>query len=86
MFIYVRPHLAATVKEHYKMHWISPDPSQAASGITTVFDLLNDHRKVSPIVAGGFHFKEPFRRMRARHELRPQGREQREPYLSARSY
>jgi len=69
VFIYAGPNLAATVKEQYKMHWISPDPSQAASGITAVFDLYNDHREVRPVVVGGFHFKEPFRRMRARHEL-----------------
>jgi arylsulfatase len=68
VFIYSGPKLAATIKEHYKMHWVSSDPLQAASGITAVYDLLNDHREVSPIVIGGFHFKEPFRRMRARHE------------------
>jgi len=69
VFIYQGPDLAATVKDHYKMHWISKDPSQARSGITAVYDLYNDHREVSPIVVGGFHFKEPFRRMRLRHEL-----------------
>ncbi|MBW1873087.1 MAG: sulfatase-like hydrolase/transferase [Deltaproteobacteria bacterium] len=69
VFIYAGPTLAATVKLHYKMHWLSSDPSQAASGITAVYDLLNDHREVNPITVGGFHFKEPFRRMRARHEL-----------------
>jgi arylsulfatase A-like enzyme len=69
VFIYQGPDLAATIKDHYKMHWISADPGQAKSGITSVFDLLNDHREVNPIVVGGFHFKEPFKRMRARHEL-----------------
>jgi len=69
VFIYVGPNLAATVKDQYKMHWVSADPLQAASGITAVFDLYNDHREVNPVVVGGFHFKEPFRRMRARHEL-----------------
>jgi len=69
VFIYSGPELGASVKEHYKMHWISDDPLQAASGITSVYDLFNDHREVSPIVVGGFHFKEPFRRMRARHEV-----------------
>ena len=63
------PDLAATVKDHYKMHWISKDPSQAKSGITAVYDLYNDHREHNPIVVGGFHMKEPFKRMRARHEL-----------------
>ncbi len=68
LMIYAGPQLAASVKDHYKMHWVSADPSQAAAGITSVFDLLNDHRETNPIVVGGFHFKEPFRRMRARHE------------------
>jgi arylsulfatase A-like enzyme len=69
VFIYAGPNLAATVKEHYKIHWMSDDPGQAAVGITAVYDLLNDHREVNPITVGGFHFKEPFRRMRARHEI-----------------
>ncbi len=68
-FTYQGPSLAATTKDQYKMHWISKDPSQAASGITAVYDLYNDHREVNPIVVGGFHMKEPFKRMRARHEL-----------------
>jgi arylsulfatase len=69
VFIYQGPDLAATVKDHYKMHWIMADPSQAKSGLTAVYDLYNDHREVNPIVVGGFHMKEPFKRMRARHEL-----------------
>jgi hypothetical protein len=57
------------VKDQYKIHWTSKDPSQAKSGLTAVYDLYNDHREVNPIVVGGFHMKEPFKRMRARHEL-----------------
>ena len=34
-----------------------------------MYDLYNDHREHNPIVVGGFHMKEPFKRMRARHEL-----------------
>jgi arylsulfatase len=68
-FIYQGPDLAATVKDQYKIHWTSNDPSQAKSGLTAVYDLYNDHREVNPIVVGGFHMKEPFKRMRARHEL-----------------
>jgi arylsulfatase len=68
-FTYQGPNLAATTKDQYKMHWVSKDPSQAAAGITAVYDLYNDHREVNPIVVGGFHMKEPFKRMRARHEL-----------------
>lgn len=51
------------------MHWVSKDPSQAAAGITAVYDLYNDHREVNPVVVGGFHMKEPFKRMRTRHEM-----------------
>ncbi|AXI45521.1 sulfatase [Sulfitobacter sp. SK012] len=69
VFIYQGPDLAATVKDQYKIHWTSNDPGQAKSGLTAVYDLYNDHREVNPIVVGGFHFKEPFKRMRARHEL-----------------
>jgi arylsulfatase len=68
-FTYQGPDLAATTKDQYKIHWTSNDPSQAKSGLTAVFDLYNDHREVNPIVVGGFHMKEPFKRMRARHEL-----------------
>ncbi|MEP1470998.1 MAG: sulfatase-like hydrolase/transferase [Halieaceae bacterium] len=68
-FIYQGPALAATTKDHYKMHWVSKDQSQANSGITAVYDLYNDHREVNPVVVGGFHMKEPFKRMRARHDL-----------------
>jgi len=67
--IYAGPRLAATIKNQYKTHWISSDPSQAASGITSAYDLFNDHREVNPMVTNMLHFKEPFRRMRARHEL-----------------
>jgi arylsulfatase len=33
------------------------------------FDLLNDPREQTPMLVNLLHFKEPFRRMRARHEL-----------------
>ncbi len=68
-FIYQGPDLAATIKDQYKIHWISDDPGQAKSGLTAVYDLYNDHREVSAMVVGAFHMKEPFKRMRARHEL-----------------
>ena len=68
-FIYQGPDLAATSKDQYKIHWTSKDPSQAKSGLTAIYDLYNDHREVNPVVVGGFHMKEPFKRMRARHEL-----------------
>jgi arylsulfatase A-like enzyme len=68
VFIYQGPKLAATIKDHYKIHWIHADPSQANSGLTSVIDLYNDHREVNPMVVQAFHMKEPFKRMKARHE------------------
>lgn len=68
-FIYQGPKLAATVKDHYKMHGVSNDPGQAKSGRTAVYDLYNDHREVNSFVVAGFHMKEPVKRMRAQHEL-----------------
>jgi arylsulfatase len=70
VFIYSGPELAATVKGHIKKHWFAADPLQAASGIgAAYYDLLNDHREVTPLLIQALHYKEPFNRMRARHEL-----------------
>jgi arylsulfatase len=69
VFIYQGPTLAATIKDQYKIHWIQSDPSQANSGLTSVIDLYNDHREVHPMVVQSFHMKEPFKRMKARHEM-----------------
>ena len=68
VFVYQGPKLAATIKDQFKIHWIHKDPSQANSGLTSVIDLYNDHREVHPMVVQAFHMKEPFKRMRARHE------------------
>jgi arylsulfatase A-like enzyme len=68
-FIYSGPELAAIVKQHYKIHWM-PDRSMQAEGneLFNVYDLLHDHREDNPVLLSAFHFKEPFRRMRSRHE------------------
>lgn len=69
VFIYSGNMLGATVKTHYKKHWISNDPG-ASSGIgAAYFDLYNDPREEVPLLVNMMHFKEPFMRMRARHEL-----------------
>lgn len=69
VFIYSGPTLAATVKKQYKKHWIGGDPLAAASGIAAAyFDLYNDPQEISPILVGALHMKEPFNRMRARHD------------------
>jgi arylsulfatase len=68
VFIYTGPNLGATVKDQYKKHWISSDPT-ASSGIgAAYFDLYNDPREQTPLLINMLHFKEPFNRMRARHE------------------
>ena len=69
VFIYSGPILGATVKRHYKQHWVSSDPG-AASGIgASYYDLLNDPREQTPLLVNMMHYKEPFMRMRSRHEL-----------------
>ena len=69
VFIYTGNQLGASVKRHYKQHWISSDPT-ASSGIgAAYYDLYNDPREQTPLLTNMLHFKEPFRRMRARHEL-----------------
>ena len=69
VFIYTGNQLGATVKGNVKQHWRSSDPG-AASGIgAAYFDLLNDPREAAPLLVSMLHFKEPFMRMRARHEL-----------------
>jgi len=69
VFIYSGHELAATVKMHYKKHWFADDPLQAASGIgAQYFDLYNDPQEEVPLLINMLHMKEPFNRMRARHE------------------
>jgi len=69
VFIYSGETLAATVKKQYKKHLVGGDPLQAASGLSSLyFDLYNDPQEMSPILVGALHMKEPFNRMRARHE------------------
>jgi arylsulfatase len=69
VFIYTGDILGATVKNHYKRHWISSDPT-ASSGIgAAYYELYNDPRESTPMLVNLTHFKEPFNRMRLRHEL-----------------
>ncbi|MBT8115463.1 MAG: hypothetical protein KJP04_08785, partial [Arenicella sp.] len=69
VFIYAGPNLGATVKRHFKKHWISSDPGAATGIAAAYFDLYNDPREQTPLLVNMMHFKEPFMRMRARHEL-----------------
>ncbi|MGH7382494.1 MAG: sulfatase-like hydrolase/transferase [Candidatus Methylomirabilales bacterium] len=67
VFIYLGPTLAASVKKQYKRAWIGGHG--AASGAAAFYDLYNDTREQTPLLIQMLHFKEPFNRMRARHEL-----------------
>ncbi|GEA60167.1 sulfatase-like hydrolase/transferase [Vibrio comitans] len=67
--IYSGDKLGATVKKHYKMHWINTDPT-ASSGIgSTYYDLLNDPREQSPLLVNMVMHGRSFTRMRERHEM-----------------
>lgn len=70
VFIYAGPNLGATVKGNYKRHWMSADPSGDASGIGASFYFLpSDPREKSPMMLNLIHLKQPFNRMKLRHEL-----------------
>ena len=70
VFIYAGPRLGATVKGHYKRHWISPDPVGEASGIPAAFYFLPaDPREKTPMLVNLLHLKSPFNRMKLRHDL-----------------
>ncbi|MBW2202425.1 MAG: sulfatase-like hydrolase/transferase [Deltaproteobacteria bacterium] len=70
VFIYAGPNLGATVKGNYKRHWMSSDPIGDASGIPAAFYFLpSDPREASPLLLPLIHLKQPFDRMRVRHEL-----------------
>jgi len=70
VFIYAGPRLGATVKGNYKRHWISADPVGDASGIGAAFFFLpSDPREKSPMMLNLIHLKQPFARMKVRHEL-----------------
>jgi len=70
VFIYAGPRLGATVKGHYKRHWISPDPVGDASGIPSAFFFLpGDPREKTPMLVNLIHLKAPFAKMKLRHDL-----------------
>jgi len=70
VFIYAGPQLGATVKGNYKRHWMSSDSVGDASGIAAAFFFLpSDPREKSPMMLNLIHLKQPFSRMKLRHEL-----------------
>jgi len=69
VFVYTGQTLAATIKKQYKRAWVASTEG-AGSGLAAAFyDLYNDPREMTPLLLPMIHFREPFNRMRVRHEL-----------------
>ena len=64
--IYTGPIYAATVKGHFKRHWIGDKPGLSGAAF---FDLFNDPREDQPKMVPMFPTKGMFTSMRARHEI-----------------
>lgn len=69
VFIYAGPAFGAIVKENYKKHCISSDPT-ASSGIAAAYYfLLHDTREKNPMLINLLHSKDALNRMQTRHEF-----------------
>lgn len=64
--IYTGPIYAATVKGHFKRHWVGDLPGLSGAAF---FDLNNDPREAQPKMLPMFPTKGLFATMRARHEV-----------------
>ncbi len=64
--IYTGPLYAATVKGHFKRHWLGEQPGLSGAAF---FDLYNDPREVQPKMLPMFPTKGMFASMKARHEI-----------------
>lgn len=64
--IYTGPVYAATVKTHFKRHWVGEQPGLSGAAF---FDLNNDPREDQPKMLPMFPTKGMFAMMRARHEI-----------------
>ncbi len=64
--IYTGPLYAATVKGHFKRHWLGELPGLSGAAF---FDLYNDPREVQPKMLQMFPTKGMFASMKARHEI-----------------
>lgn len=64
--IYTGPIHAATVKGHFKRHWVGELPGLSGAAF---FDLYNDPREDQPKMLPMFPTKGMFAAMRARHEI-----------------
>lgn len=64
--IYTGPLYAATVKGHFKRHWLGELPGLSGAAF---FDLYNDPREVQPKMLPMFPTKGMFSTMKARHEI-----------------
>jgi arylsulfatase len=67
--IYTGNLLGASVKGHWKRHWINPDPTSASGIGAAYYFLLHDTREKNPMLVNALAQNEAFTRMRVRHEL-----------------
>ncbi|BFM15393.1 arylsulfatase AslA [Maricurvus nonylphenolicus] len=65
--IYTGPVLGATVKGHWKFHWVNDDPTSKSGIGAAMYNLLNDTREHNPVLVNGVPHLEGFKRMRKRH-------------------
>ena len=67
--IYAGHELAATVKGHYKRHWIGASEVAASGMPEAYYDLYHDPREQNPQLTPLIHTQGQFNRMHARQEL-----------------
>ncbi len=70
--IYAGPQLGATVKGHWKFHWINNDPTSKSGIGASLYNLLHDTREHNPLLVPGIAHMEGFKRMRKRHAMTKQ--------------
>ena len=68
-FIYTGDTLGATVKGHYKRHWLGGGEVAGSGMPEAYYDLYTDTREDNPMLVPLIHTQGQFNRMRARHEL-----------------
>ena len=69
VFIYTGDQLGATVKGHYKRHWLGGGEVAGSGMPEAYYDLYTDTREDNPMLVPLIHTQGQFNLMRARHEL-----------------
>ncbi len=69
VFIYTGDTLGATVKGHYKRHWLGGGEVAGSGMPEAYYDLYTDTREDNPMLVPLIHTQGQFNLMRARHEL-----------------